>query len=351
MTTILKNNPPLLGDLLRAFFHWLVEGKNVSSHTIAAYRDTLVQFLRHLADTTNRSVDTLKFEDSMADHVMHFLHHIEHDRRVSITTRNHRLSVLKSFCKFAAYENPLLAFACSRVTQIPVKRHSETLLEYLEPEEMEAIIASADRSKPEGRRNYVILLMLFNTGCRVSELTQLTSDNIRLEPPRHVRILGKGRRWRTVPLWERTTIALEETIRDRQGESPFLFIGQRGNPLTRFGVRHLLERHCRLAAETVLSLRKKKVTPHTIRHTTAIALLRATGDIDAVSKILGHASLNTTRLYTAADRTRLAETLETISSILMPNSHKSISQFHYAHPACRRSCHPCHTACIRCIHP
>lgn len=313
-----NNNNPLLGELVRGYFHWMSQERNVSHHTIASYRDTFVLFIRHLSDTTHKSPDVLAFDDGMPDHVLHFLQHLERDRNASTATRNHRLSVLKSFCRYAAYEKPLLADCCRRVTFIPLKKYAIPLLDYIEEEEMEAILDSVDKSRTEGRRNHAILLLLYNTGCRVSELANLTRDDYRLDPPRHIRLLGKGRRWRTVPLWERTGVAIERTLRDRDDDSPHLFLGQRGNHITRFGVRHLLEKHYFLAVETMPSLKQKKVTPHTIRHTTAVAMLRASGDIDGVAKILGHASLNTTKLYTAKDNSRLAETLNKVASAFIP---------------------------------
>lgn len=309
---------PVLGDLVRDFFHWMARERNVSPHTITAYRDTMVLFLRYLSDVTGLSVDRLALTDDLGDHVMAFLNHLEETRKVSIRTRNHRLSAIKSFCRYAAYAQPMAAAACRRVTLIPLKKRVELLVEYLETSEIEAIIATADLATEEGRRNHALLVLMFNTGCRVSELTQLTREQLQPGPPRHIRILGKGRKWRTVPLWDRTVKAIETMMRDRSDDAPNLFLGQRGTPLTRSGVRHLLARHCREASEKVPALTKKQISPHTIRHTTAVALLRATGDLDGVSKILGHANLNTTRLYTAADRSRLAQTLNSISAALVP---------------------------------
>ena len=249
---------------------------------------------------------------------MAFVHHLEEKRNVSVRTRNHRLSAIRSFCHYVAYANPLTAAACRRVMLIPKKKGHEPLIEYLETEEMEAIIATADISTVQGRRNHALLLLMFNTGCRVSEVTSLTREQLNEGPPPHVRILGKGRKWRAIPLWDRTIQAIDVMMREREDDMPSLFLGQRGAPLTRSGVRHLLARHCQEASASMQALAQKHVTPHTIRHTTAVALLRATGDLDGVSKILGHASLNTTRLYTAADRSRLAETLNSISAAFAP---------------------------------
>lgn len=286
MKNKINDSPVFLGELVHGWFHWIAQEKNVSSHTVASYRDTLVLFIRHLADTSGRSPDILIFDDHVHEHVLGFLHHLERDRKVSIATRNHRLSTIKSFCRYVSYERPLLSDYCRRVTFIPLKKHSQSLLEYLEPEEMEAIISAVDCTDPEGRRDHAILLLLYNTGCRVSELAALNRGDYHDETPRHVSLLGKGRRWRTVPLWERTVTAIKRTLEDRDDELPCMFRGQRGNSITRFGVRHLLEKYRLLAQEKMPGLAKKKISPHTIRHTTAVVLLRATGDIDGVSKIL-----------------------------------------------------------------
>lgn len=318
-----NDSPIFFGELVHGWFHWLAQERNVSAHTVASYRDTFILLIRHLADTSGSSPDILTFDDHIHEHVLGFLQHLEQDRHVSITTRNQRLSAVKSFCRYVAYERPLLSDRCRRVTLIPLKRHTESLLEYLEPEEMEAIISTTDCTHPEGRRDHAILLLLYNTGCRVSELAALNRSDYHDDTLKHIRVLGKGRRWRTVPLWERTVAAIKRTLEDRNDELPCMFLGQRGNSITRFGVRHLLKKYRRLAQEKIPGLAKKKISPHTIRHTTAVALLRATGDIDGVSKILGHASLNTTRIYTASDRAHLAETLNKIASALIPASEEN----------------------------
>ncbi|MBI5525762.1 MAG: site-specific integrase [Deltaproteobacteria bacterium] len=306
-----------MGELVRAFFDWLVAERNASPNTIHAYRDTVVLFMRHLADASGKRVEQLSLENGMHEQVLGFLNRLETERRVSITTRNHRLSALKSFFRFAAYRDPLLASHCRSVTLIPLKKHEARLLDYLEAQEMEAIIAQPDRSTRDGRRDYAALLLLYNTGCRASELVAIRRDDLCFESPRHVRILGKGRRWRIVPLWAKSVEAIEAVLRERSGDNPFLFVGQRGNPLTRAGLRYMIEKYTGKAAEKTPSLKKHRVTPHTVRHTTAVALLRATRDIDATAKILGHASLNTTKVYTDKDRSRLAETLGKVSTTLL----------------------------------
>jgi site-specific recombinase XerD len=318
-----NDTPVFFGELVRGWFHWLAQERNVSAHTMTSYRDTFILLIRHLADMSGSSPDILTFDGHLHEYVLVFLQRLEQNRHVSITTRNQRLSAVKSFCRYVAYDRPLLSDQCRRVTLIPLKKHAKSLPEYLEPEEMEAIISTVDCTHPEGRRDHAILLLLYNTGCRVSELTALNQSNYRDDTLRHIRILGKGRRWRAVPLWERTVAAIKRTLEDRNDEMPCMFLGQRGNAITRFGVRHLLKKYRLRAQEKIPGLSKKRISPHTIRHTTAVALLRATGDIDGVSKILGHASLNTTGIYTAADRTRLAETLNKVASALIPASEEN----------------------------
>jgi len=308
----------LLAPLVKDYFDWSVAERRLSPRTVHSYRDAMVLFLRHLADSTGGRVEGLCFPEDLASHVLTFLRELESHRGVSVATRNHRLSVLKSFCRFVAYRDPLLAVTCRRVTAIPAKKDEEKLLSYLEPDEMEAIIGTAETDTALGRRNRAMLVVLFNTACRASEVAGLRIEDVILDRPRHVRVLGKGRKWRTVPLWERTVAVIEGTLQDRSDDNPALFLGQRGNAITRFGVRYVVRNHAFMVAEKHPALLRRRLSPHTIRHTTAVALLRATGDIDAVSKVLGHASLNTTRIYTAKDRTRLAETLDTISRDLLP---------------------------------
>lgn len=311
------NGTDNLGRNVRAYFDWLALERNVSPNTTHSYRDTMVLFMRYLADTTGQRIDTLAVDDTMHDQVISFLAHLETNRGVAITTRNHRLSALKGFFRYVAYRDPLLAGHCRRVTLIPFKRHETKLLDYLEADEMEAILDQADRSKKDGRRDYALILLLYNTGCRASELAGMARADIQIGPLPHVEILGKGRRRRAVPLWQRTIRAIEAMLEERRDDKPGLFLGQRGNTITRAGVAGVVKKHSRLATAEKPELGKRRISPHTVRHTMAVALLRSTGDIDATSKILGHASINTTKIYTDKDRTRLADTLNKVGASLL----------------------------------
>lgn len=306
-----------LGHNVRAYFDWLALERNASPNTIHSYRDTVVLFMRYLADSTGQRIDTLAIDGSVHDRVIGFLAYLEAERKVAITTRNHRLSALKGFFRYVAYRDPLLAGHCRRVTLIPLKKHESKLLDYLEADEMEAILAAVDRGKKAGRRDYALILLLYNTGCRASELAGLTRADVRTDPLPHVEILGKGRRRRVVPLWQRTVRTLEVMLEERRDDKPGLFLGQRGNTITRAGVASVVKKYSRLAETSKPELAKRRISPHTVRHTTAVALLRATGDIDATGKILGHASINTTKIYTDKDRSRLAETLNKVSASLL----------------------------------
>lgn len=313
-----KDEQYLLAPLVKDFFDWSMTERKMSGRTIQSYRDAMVLFLRYLADSTKMRVENLTMPEDLADHALAFLRMIESKRGVSIATRNHRLSVIKSFARFVAYREPLLATTCRRVAALPAKKDEEKLLDYIEPEDMEAIIEAAVSNSARGRRDYAILLLLYNTGCRASELAGLTVDDVILDRPRHVRILGKGRRWRAVPLWERTMTAIQRMLADRKRDTRALFVGQRQNSLTRYGVRGVVRKYAKVVAVKRPELTARRLSPHTVRHTTAVALLRTTGDIDAVSKVLGHASLNTTRIYTGKDRSQVAKTLDKIAQRIAP---------------------------------
>jgi len=308
-----------LGDHVRAYFDWLVGERNASRNTVLSYRDTVTIFLRYLAVSSGERLESVKIGPNMHDRVISFLHHLESDRKVSIATRNHRLSAVKGLFSFVAYSEPLLAAHCRRVTLIPFKRHEKRLLAFLEPPEMEAILGTVERMSPAGRRDYALLLMLYNTGCRASEVVGLGRADVHTDSCPHIDVLGKGRRRRTVPLWKRTVVAVEAMLDDRHDAAEGLFRGQRGETLTRAGVGYVVRKHAKLAAQAMPSIAKQKISPHTIRHTTAVALLRATGDIDAAAKILGHSSLNTTKIYTDRDRSRLAETVNKMSAAVLGN--------------------------------
>lgn len=194
-----------------------------------------------------------------------------------------------------------------QILGIPFKRGERaTPIEYLEKNEIEALLAGIDRTTPSGRRDYAMFALMFNTGARVQEIVDLRTRDVRLEPPCQVRFVGKGNKVRTCPIWPRTAQLLKDLMSKRQsapGDSADqrIFVNERGYPITRFGIRYLLQKHVAVAASTAPSLATKRIHPHSLRHTTAIHLLKAGVDFATISQWLGHASLNTTMRYARAD--------------------------------------------------
>ena len=197
--------------------------------------------------------------------------------------------------------------ALQQILGIPFKRGERvTPIEYLEKTEIEALLTGIDRTTPSGRRDYAMFALMFNTGARVQEIVDVRVRDVRLDPPCQVRFVGKGNKVRTCPIWPRTAQLLKDLVSKRQSgqEGPgdqCIFVDERGSPITRFGVRYLLQKHVATAVSAAPSLAGKRIHPHSLRHTTAVHLLKAGVDFATISQWLGHASLNTTMRYARAD--------------------------------------------------
>jgi integrase/recombinase XerD len=298
---------PLGRCLVRFFREYLPALRGLSRHTIHSYRDGLVLFLQFAARDTGRPVEALDIADVTADRVERFLTSLEMDRHNGVATRNARLAALHTFVRFMVADHPEHIEALQRVLGIPFKRGAHVApVEYLETVEVEALLAAIDRSTPSGQRDYALFALMFNTGARVQEILDLRVRDLRLEPPCQVRLHGKGNKVRLCPIWPRTAHLLQEIIVSRHIEGEDLadqpvFINRQGAAMTRFGVRYLLHKHLAAAARTVPSLADKRLHPHSLRHTTAIHLLKAGVDFATISQWLGHANLNTTMRYARAD--------------------------------------------------
>jgi integrase/recombinase XerD len=297
--------PNALARTLRSFFTEHLPGaRGVSPHTVRSYRDAVILFLRFLATRCARPVVTLDLDDVNPDAVLAFLDHLEKDRGNGVATRNVRLAALHAFARYVAMSTPEHLATCQRLLAVPFKRAPVRVVEYLEGEEFRAMLGTADRTTPAGRRDYALLLTLFNTGARVQELLDLRPADLQLERPLQVRLVGKGRKERYCPLWPTTADALRVLVVEtgRGGHAgDRLFRNRRGEPLTRFGVRYLLRVYARHAQTTVPALARKRVHPHTLRHTAAVHLLQAGVDLVSISHWLGHASIETTNRYAAVD--------------------------------------------------
>ena len=297
--------PNVLARVLRGFFaDHLPRVRGSSPHTVLSYRDTLVLFLRFVADRQKRSVSQLDLGDLGPPEVLAFLEHLETNRHNLVATRNVRLAAIHAFFRYCATADPTQVEHCQRVLAIPFKRTGSRPIQYLEYDEIQAVLASVDRATADGRRDYALLATMFNTGARVQEIVTLCVRDLHLEALSQVRLYGKGRKERWCPLWPQTTEMLRtwlrEPGRDVSPDRP-LFCNHRGERLTRFGVRYLLRKYCARAKVTMPSLGRKRLHPHSMRHSSAVHLLRSGVEITTISQWLGHASVATTNRYATVD--------------------------------------------------
>ena len=288
---------------LHAFFHeWLAQQRNLSHHTIKSYRDTWRLFLRFVAGRRRRSVSALVLEDLTEQEVLAFLQHGEQERKSTIGTRNCRLAAIRSFFRFVAEREPLAAAQCSAVLRIPTKKAPTTEVNYLDKDEITAILRQPDRSTREGQRDHALLALLYNTGARVQEALDLCPRAIRFRSPAQATLMGKGRKERVCPLWPETVDLLTALLKrqPRPDDAP-IFVNRYGEPLGAAGVRFKLESYVRRAAQHVPSLARKHVTPHMFRHSMGVAMVAAGVDITVIRSLLGHVSLDTTNHYARAN--------------------------------------------------
>lgn len=285
-----------VAPLLEAFFtERLIGQRRASPHTVASYRDTWGLLLRFARDRTGKAPSQLALDDLDAPLIGAFLGYLESERGTSVRTRNARLTAIRSLFNFAAYCQPEHAALIQRVLAIPPKREAKTTVTYLDHEETRALVAAPDRSTWIGRRDHAFLLLAVETGMRVSELTGLTCDAVQFGTGAHVRCHGKGRKERVTPLTRDARVVLRAWLSERGGApSDPLFPGPRGHYLSRDAVRRLVQRHVTAATQTCPSLRAKNVTPHTLRHSCAMNLLRHGVDPATIALILGHEDVRTT---------------------------------------------------------
>ena len=297
--------PNPLARALRDFFtNHLPRLRGLSPHTIKSYRDSLALLLRFTAEQQQRSVATLDFDHLEPCRVVAFLGHLEEARSNTASPRNVRLAAIHAFFRYVAESQPGRLEQCQQILAIPFKRSRPAPVEYLEFEEIRAVLDSIDRSTTDGRRDYTLVATLFNTGARVQEIVDLRACDLQLVRPFHARLFGKGRKERICPLWPETAEVLEHHCAERQIDlrsSASVFTNRHGRALTRFGVRYILGKYFDRARLTTPTLASKRLHPHTIRHSTAVHLLKAGVDLSTISQWLGHASINTTNRYATVD--------------------------------------------------
>jgi len=278
--------------------------RGLSPNTLLSYRDAIKLLLTFLAEHYGCHVIDLDFPNITPQAVLAFLDHLESLRGNSAATRNMRLAAIHSFARFVASSYPEHLEQCQRLLAVPTKRATVRPVEYLEGLEIRAMLDSIELATAEGRRDRALLYTLFNTGARVQEVLDLRPADIQVEGPFQVLIRGKGRKERVCPLWPETADLIRELVRETglaADSVERLFRNRRGEPLTRFGVRYLLQKYAQLGRTSAPTLAKRRVHPHLFRHSAAVHMLQAGVDLSSISNWLGHSGLETTNRYARID--------------------------------------------------
>jgi integrase/recombinase XerD len=285
---------PLARALFGFFQEYLPTQRGMSLHTIRSYRDARLLFLRYLAQEKRQRIEALELGDYTAERVTRFRRHVETERHNGITNRNARLAGLRTFAQFLIATYPERMATYQRVLALPFKRGAQRVpIDYLELDEVEALLGNIDRTKPAGQRDYALFALMLNTGARVQEILNFKVRDVRFAPPQQVRLLDKGNKVRSCPIWPRTAKLLRElaahvpSARADHADTD-LFQNRRGEPLTRFGVRYLLRKHLPQRPVGGPSGLGKRVHPHALRHSTAVYLLKAGVDFATISQWLVH---------------------------------------------------------------
>ncbi len=290
--------------LIQGFFTQRLPQQRVSAHTIASYRDCFKLLLRFAHARTGRPPVELDLADLDAELVGAFLDHLETDRHNGIDTRNLRLTAIQSFFRYVQLDCPEHAGVVARVLAIPAKRPDQTIVSYLTPNEVDALLAAPDRSTPLGQRDHLLMLVAVQTGLRVSELTGLRCDDVSFGAGANLFTKGKGRKDRHTPLTQPTARLLRDWIEQRAaGPEDPVFATRTGGRLSTDAVQDLMAKHVGVAAEQCESLRPKRITPHTLRHTCAMGMLAAELDVATIALWLGHSSIKSSEIYIHADMT------------------------------------------------
>ncbi len=311
----------------RFLSEYVVTVKNMSVNTQKSYRDTFRLLLPWISAKLHKDMDNLQLEDISSDVVKDFLNHLEEQRNCSVRTRNQRLAAISAFAKYVSINSPEHIEWCRRIRNIPVKKASRKLVSYLEKDEMQILLDAPDRRTVQGWRDYVLLLFLYNTGARAEEAVRITIHDISKQRGKDglaiVTITGKGGKTRRCPLWKNTTIAVESLTKN-DGTEVHLFLNRLGLPMTRFGVYEMVRRYAERLEQQYPDLKRKRISPHTIRHTTATHLLQSGVDINTIRAWLGHVSINTTNIYAEINMKMKADALATLES---PKKEKTLKKW------------------------
>jgi integrase/recombinase XerD len=305
--------------LTRFLAEYLPAQRSVSPNTVKSYRDVFMLLLRFYRDRQGLNPERVTLGHIDVNRVLAFLGHLERERRCGIRTRNHRLSALHAFFRYLQTEEPGRIMQCQQILAIPFQRFQRAEVSYLTPDELAAILAQPDLNTSEGRRDAVLLSLLYDTGARVQELVDIKVRDIRLESPAQVLLHGKGKKTRIVPLLSGTVNLLAEYIHEHRLDRPDLqdlnlFQNRHRTKLSRSGVSYVLAKYA-LQANNRQSGSERHISPHTFRHTKAMHLLQAGNPMTTIQAILGHADLKTSAIYATADLEMKRAALEKAASV------------------------------------
>ena len=313
-------NEPSLSSLLQRFFTDRLLGQlGASPHTVASYRDAFRLLLHFAAERLKRTPSQLCLKDLGPSFLCNFLEYLERDRCNCTWTRNNRLSALLAFFRYVSFNEPAYAMHCQRVLAIPSKRCDSAPVEFLATEETSALVAAPDTGTWIGRRDQALLLVAAQTGLRNSEITSLRHQDVKFGTGAHVRCFGKGRKMRCTPLRPDVAAVLKRWLSAQDGDpADPVFPSSRGGPLSADAFQRLVARHTVTARQRCPSLKGRTVTPHTLRHTSAMDLLRRGVDLSVIALWLGHESRETTEIYLHADMRLKEQALAHASSDGVP---------------------------------
>lgn len=298
-----------LGSIVYNFFlDYLPQQKGLRPGSIRSYRDTMRLFLTFASAQTKRGVSQLSFDDLGFERVLDFLRELEQTRRNSISTRNQRLGALHTFYEYVGRRVPEMLHVCGQVAAIPVKRSPLPETRFMARDEVQRLFDNLPNHGRLALRDRTLLLFLYNTGARVAEVAHLRVEQLVLTAQPQVRLLGKGGKWRTCPLWEQTASVLRQLLAERDVSDPqaAVFTAATGAPITRFGIYKRVRQHAAVIEQTPSMPQRRRITPHVFRHTMAVHLLEAGAEVNVIRGWLGHVSLNTTNRY-AEITTRMKE--------------------------------------------
>jgi integrase/recombinase XerD len=306
---------------------YLPAQRNVSQNTIRAYRDVFTLLLRYCRDQRGLSPEQLTLNLLDVPLVLAFLDHLETVRACGIRTRNHRLAALHAFFRYLQSEEPDRMVQCQQILAIPSKRCTRSTVDYLSKEDLTSILSQPDLTTVAGRRDVVLLSLLYDSGARVQELIDISARDVRLDSPAQIHLTGKGRKSRVVPLLDGTVHLLTEYMREHRlnwpdrADSP-LFSNRQGERLSRSGVRYILTKYVEKARKERLAI-IRRITPHTMRHTKAMHLLQSGNPASVIQAILGHADIRSTDIYARANiemkRAALEKAAEGSTSSRLPS--------------------------------